>query len=459
VVGGAVLAALVVLRFMMLLGRARQLAEEAAVTADERARLLESAESRHRALVEQIPAITIVFELDAEARRLTPVYVSPQTEVMIGISADAWCEDFAAALGRVHPGDLPLLREAVDQLVHTGASAPVEFRVTRTDDAEIWLGDVGGVITRDASGTYVQTMLFDITHAKRAAAEQERMEQELRLGQKLEAVGQLAAGIAHEINTPTQFVGDTVRFLETAFEDLWALQEAQSDAVRAAEETGSVGAELVERVREAEDMADLDYLRERVPLAFKRAADGIQRVGSIVGAMREFAHPPTTEKTQVDLNAALHNTLVVATSEYKYVADVETDFGDLPHVVCDGGDLNQVFLNLIVNAAHAIESRSGETGERGTITIRTRAEDDHVAVSIADTGSGMTPEVAERVFDPFFTTKEVGRGTGRDLAIARTLVVERHGGTLTFDTALGEGSTFYVRLPLEHQTAAREVAV
>ena len=167
----------------------------------------------------------------------------------------------------------------------------------------------------------------------------------------LETVGRLAAGIAHEINTPTQFVGDTVGFLRHVFDDLMRLQEVQRE-LREAAEAGTVTPELLARVRAAEDAADLEYLRERVPLAFERAEDGLGRVGSIVGAMREFADPPTGEKASVDLNAALLNTLVVATNRYKYVADVETDLGELPPVVCDGAEANHLLLDLIVDAVH-----------------------------------------------------------------------------------------------------------
>ena len=259
-------------------------------------------------------------------------------------------------------------------------------------------------------------------------------------GRNLQAIGRLAAGIAHEINTPTQFVGDTVGFLRAAFDDLMALHDLQRE-LREAAEAGTVTLELLARVRAAEEVADVDYLRERVPSAFERAEEGLGRVGAVVGAMRELALPPAAEKVPADLNEALRTTLVAATNAYKYVADVTTDLGELPPVVCHGAELQHVFLSLIVNAAQAIE----RSGERGTIRLRSRANLDHVLVTVADTGDGIAPDVADHIF------------AGRSLAVARAVVVERHGGTLTFETLPGEGTTFHVRLPVAH-AVAEEIA-
>jgi two-component system, NtrC family, sensor kinase len=259
-------------------------------------------------------------------------------------------------------------------------------------------------------------------------------------GRNLQAIGRLAAGIAHEINTPTQFVGDTVGFLRHAFEDLLSLQDLQRE-LREAAEIGNVTPELLARVRAAEAAADVEYLRERVPRAFERAEEGLGRVGAVVGAMRELALPPAAEKAPADLNEALRTTLVAATNAYKYVADVATDLGELPRVVCHAADLHHVFLSLIVNAAEAVE----RSGERGTIRIRSRAHQDHVLITVADTGHGIGADVADRVFD------------GCSLAIARAVVVERHAGTLTFETLPGEGTTFHVRLPIGH-AVAEEIA-
>jgi PAS domain S-box-containing protein len=428
---------LIVVHCLRLVHRARAMASA-----------LEASQSRYQQLVEQLPGVLYVIELGESGEPPRPVYVSPRIEEIVGMTVREWMAGLDRMLARVHPDDRPRMVEAI-----RGRPATTEFRVVRPDGEVVWLRDARAVVASDGDRRLLQGLLFDVTAAKRAETERDRMELDLRLAQKLEAVGQLAAGIAHEINTPTQFVGDTVRFLGDAFGDLMELVVAY-EALLAAAERGPVPSALIARVRAAEDRADLDYLRARVPGAVERADDGVHRVATIVRAMREFAHPPASEKAPVDINAALRSTLVVATNEYKYVADVETELGELPPVMCDGGDMNQVFLNLVVNAAHAIVDAKGHNGRRGTIRLRTVAEGDHVRISVSDTGTGIAPEVAGRIYDPFFTTKDVGRGTGQGLAIARQIVVERHGGTITFETQPGRGTTFHVRLPVADDVRA-----
>jgi signal transduction histidine kinase len=221
---------------------------------------------------------------------------------------------------------------------------------------------------------------------------------------------------------------------------------------------GSAGADAVRDADEAARAADLPYLVENVPKAFDRALDGLERVATIVRSMKEFAHPDSREMAPVDLNRAVAATLSVANNEYKYVAELETDYGEIPPVTCHVGDVNQVVLNILVNAAHAIGDVVGGTDRKGRIHVRTRQEGDAVVVSISDTGPGIPEAVREHIFDPFFTTKEVGKGTGQGLAIARSVVVEKHGGHLEFDTEAGKGTTFHIRLPIAGKSGAVGVA-
>ena len=276
-----------------------------------------------------------------------------------------------------------------------------------------------------------------------------RMESELRLAQKLQSVGQLAAGVAHEINTPIQYIGNNVAFLQEGVVSLLGLL----DTYRAAT-TAPAGTIDVEAIRSAEQAFDVDYLRTSAPEACTSALEGIERVSKIVRAMKAFSHPGQQEQQPTKLNTILENTLVVAQGEYRAVADTETDFADIPEVLCHGGELGQVFLNLVVNAAHAIEETVKATGRRGTISITTRLDHADVVITIRDTGAGIPDAIRDRVFDPFFTTKEVGRGSGQGLALARTAIVDRHGGSIELETQLGAGTTFVVRLPVHGRTAA-----
>ena len=196
---------------------------------------------------------------------------------------------------------------------------------------------------------------------------------------------------------------------------------------------------------------DADYLEEEIPKALQQSLDGMKRVATIVKAMKEFSHPGVGEKVKVDLNRAIETTIIVTKNAWKYVADVQTELSpDLPPVPCLPDAINQVILNLIVNAAQAIGEKPGEeSGEKGTITITTRDAGAQVEIRVKDTGPGIPEEIRDRIFNPFFTTKEVGKGTGQGLAIAHDTVVNKHGGMLTFETETGKGTTFIVRLPKE----------
>jgi two-component system NtrC family sensor kinase len=263
--------------------------------------------------------------------------------------------------------------------------------------------------------------------------ERERLTSELRLAQKLEALGRLAAGVAHEINTPIQFISDNVSFMRDATKDLSQVITAYQGGVA----QGATAAEEVE----------LDYLLSELPKSMDRAQEGVRRVADIVRAMKEYSHPGSEARSPADVNRALERTIEIARSEYKHVATVELRAGTLPHVFCNIGELNQVFLNLLVNAAHAIE-KQGHDAATGRIRISSQQVGAEVILSFEDNGCGIPPEHLDKIFDPFFTTKEVGQGTGQGLAIARSIVVDRHGGSIDVESEPGKGTRISLRLPL-----------
>jgi len=275
------------------------------------------------------------------------------------------------------------------------------------------------------------------------------LEAQLAQAQKLESIGHLAAGVAHEINTPIQYVSDNTRFLDESFRNLDRVLRSY-ETLAAAAETSGLLPEQVRQVRQAEDDADLEYLHGEIPRAIQQSGEGVERVATIVRAMKEFSHPGSAEMKAIDLNHAIESTLTITRNEWKYVADAVTEFDpNLPAVRCLPAEFNQAILNLVVNAAHAIADLPGRGTAKGRISIRTRRDGEWAEVRIGDTGTGIPEAVRARIFTPFFTTKEMGRGTGQGLAIAHTVVVTKHGGTLRFETEEGRGTTFIVRLPIE----------
>jgi PAS domain S-box-containing protein len=284
----------------------------------------------------------------------------------------------------------------------------------------------------------------------RNVTERLRLETQLRHAQKMESIGTLAAGIAHEINTPTQFVGDNLQFLTSSFNELLAVI-AKYGELKARVSGNEDEIAAIKEVEKVVDAADLDYLREEVPKALAQSLDGVKRVADIVRAMKAFAHPGPEIKTAVDINGAVQNTAIVARNEWKYVAELETDLDPhLPMVTCLPGDINQVILNIIVNASHAIAGVVGDGSQgKGKIKVSTRQDGEFAEIKISDSGTGIPAAVRDRIFDPFFTTKEVGKGTGQGLAIAHSVIVEKHKGTISFETGEGKGTTFIIRIPIE----------
>jgi signal transduction histidine kinase len=395
-----------------------------------------------------------MFRLIAESTKAAPFtldltrgcfpYVGGQAIAGLGFTEDEWKRPGAldVIFPREHNSDL---RTHLDEC-GTG-SFDFVATVLRSDGVRPemrWTGT-----SEMLSGTKsLRGLMQDVTELR-------RLGRELTAAQKLESVGRLAAGVAHEINTPVQFVSDNVQFARASMTDIATVIAAY----RALQETAQQGGNVMEaatRATQAETAVELDYLMKDVPLALEGAVEGLDRIATIVRSMKEFAHPDQAEKTHADLNQAIRSTLVIAHNEYKYVADVDTQFGELPLVPCYLGEINQVVLNLIINAAHAISDVIKDTGRLGKLTISTRfdADADVVEVVIADSGSGIPESARNQVFDPFFTTKEVGKGTGQGLAFARSVIVNKHGGTLRFETECGKGTAFFIRLPMNATNAA-----
>ena len=398
------------------------------------------------------------------ADRTTPeptvVYCNKKAADMLDMSRTEVIGKDITVFRRHNATSQPDFRRDYDTLA-SGQKIAYEYEDKRTDGSTYWRGvtvlpifDSEGVLTRSVA------MGADIT-AKREAAlaqkalqdqlvvelkERERMAVELNLAQKLESVGRLASGIAHEINTPIQYIGDCIHFLMSGYADINQILEGWQGFLVSPPENAQIDSLRI-RSDELAEKFELAFLRTEIPKAFERMSEGVARVSNIVNAMKEFAHPDVAEHNASDINRAIRSTLIVATNVYKLVARVHTEFEEIPDVVCNIGELNQVFLNLVVNSAHAIED-AGHDVSTGRIDISTAKIDDAVIIRVGDNGCGIPAENLSKLFDPFFTTKDVGRGTGQGLAIARSIVVDKHGGDLSVSSTVGVGTVFTLTLPV-----------
>jgi signal transduction histidine kinase len=327
----------------------------------------------------------------------------------------------------------PLLRRQLRKWVgaELAGSAQLSGFLTAIDNAYSAADDDRAQLERSLS--IASEELYERNRRlQRELEERNRLEVELQHAEKLRAVGQLAAGVAHEINTPVQFIVDSLSFLVDAFGEI---------------ASGSPAGD------------ELAYLRAEIPRALSRCRDGADRVATIVRALKMLAHPDAKDQELADVGGAIENTLIVVANEIKYVADVELALTSQRRVRCNIGQIQQVLLNLLVNAAHAIDERVRSSGGRGTIRVVTRDDGPDLVIEIADNGTGIPQSLRDRIFEPFFTTKPVGKGTGQGLSIARTLIVDRHGGRLSLDSEVGVGTTFTIRLPAagrpDHVSEAR----
>src|SRR5216684_160033 len=340
--------------------------------------------------------------------------------------APGYLECFARGGGNANSSEVPI--ELVGKH-KTGREVPLEISLSEC--------------VQGPQNHRLTVVIRDVTERKRA-------ERQLAQSQRLESIGQLAAGIAHEINTPIQYVGDNIHFLSDSFKGLSALLAAYRELECPTRNAAAVPSLRDRTARLAEEI-DIEYLQAEIPKAIQQSLDGVRRVAEIVGAMKELSHPGTTAKCAVDLNHLINNTILVSKHAWKLVAEVTTEFDlDLPTIQCIAGDLSQVILNLIVNAADAIaDGIQGTGGVKGHTGISTRRCGNWAEIRVSDNGTGVPESIQPRIFDPFFTTKDVGKGTGQGLAIAHAIITQKHQGTIQFETQKGVGTTFVIRLSIE----------
>lgn len=407
-------------------------------------------EARLQAFLDHAPALISMKDLDGRFILVNHRFVKFVNRKLTDILGHTDAEIFPLALAdRLQANDQATLQDLQTREWEETLTAGNEPRVHLS--VKFPVADAKGVAVAICS------ISTDITERRRAQLEHDRLEMQLRQAQKLEAIGQLAAGIAHEINTPTQYVGDNMRFLQDVFGDLKPLLEDYQRMLMLAHH-GPLTTQVVKAAQSAIEKADLEYLMEQIPAAIKESMEGLERVAKIVRAMKDFSHPGSRDKMAVDVHRAIESTITVARNEWKYVADMKLEFDPaMPPVPCYAGEFNQVILNLVVNAAHAISEKVKGTDRKGLITITTHSYEEMVEIRVTDTGPGIPDAIRPRIFEPFFTTKEVGQGTGQGLAMAYTCITQKHGGEITFQTEAGVGTSFIIRLPLGKATTASGV--
>jgi two-component system NtrC family sensor kinase len=375
-------------------------------------------------------------------------YPDVQIVICTAYSDYSW-DDMMAKLGQTDR--LVILKKPFDSMEASQLAHALTSKWQLLQQAKQKLSDLKTVVqARTADLTIAnQRLTAEIIERKHSEHERQMMEVQLRQSQKLEAIGQMAAGVAHEINTPLQYVSDNTRFLQDAFAGINTVLATHKMLI----ETCKNGALTTATIAEAEAgfaAGDMEYLCAQIPAAIEETLAGVGRVTKIVRAMKEFSHPGSTEKAAADLNRAIESTVTVAHNEWKYVAEVKLELSpDLPPVWCFIGEFNQCILNLLVNAAHAIgDAVKATPGSMGTITIKTLRDGNFVEVRVTDTGTGIPESARPHIFEPFFTTKDVGKGTGQGLSIIYGSIVKRHEGTVRFETETGRGTSFILRLPI-----------
>lgn len=406
------------------------------------------AETMMREIFDNIPGVVFKRCLDQQSD-LRFVYLSSASNSVLGLDSGKSLDRPGMFESVIHPDDLDAYRHEIKSSAAHLSPMKMDYRVKAGADYH-WVRETSTPMHDHDWHVVWHGVILDITQLK-------NIEDELRHSQKMDSIGQLAAGIAHEINTPTQFVSDNVVFLRDAFDDIQTVIDYCLELVASGDTTQDTVENIISTLKQHLDNADIDFLKEEIPQAISQSRDGLERVARIVRAMKEFSHPSGALKTRIDINHVIDNAVTIARNEWKYVATMELDLAEnLPLVQADAQLLGQVFLNLIVNAAHAIEAVPGRDPEQpGRIRIISEQRDNAVCIRVEDTGTGIPESIRTRIFEPFFTTKEVGKGSGQGLAIAYSAIVDQHQGTISVQSQPGEGATFVIHLPIGDEQADR----
>lgn len=334
-----------------------------------------------------------------------------------------------------------LFRQKDMEAINEGRITLHEEEVDYAADGRYLIMETRRVPVQDAGGGLLGVLGIgrDITKLK-------FLQSQLFQSQKLESIGRLAAGIAHEINNPAQYVINTISFIQDCVEGFLKLTEIAAQVTQQCENE-KAGVAL----REVFEEYDFDFFIEELPKALSISLEGIGRIAKIVQSVKQFAHPGKNDREYFNLNEVVTSTVVMSCNEWKSVTDLETDLDEtLPHIPGFRAELSQVLLNLIINSVHSIQEKLGEDPtEKGKISISTDRLNGMARIRVSDTGMGIPEDDRSKVFDPFFTTKEVGKGTGQGLAISFGIIHEKHGGTISFETEEGKGTMFTITLPLE----------
>ena len=402
-------------------------------------------------LIDNTPAI-IYCTVPSGDFKMT--FVSNNAQHVLGYRPEDMVADPNFWFDHIHPDDAPQIFSSL-ALVFTEGQRAYEYRFRHADGSYLWMDDTLRLI-RDEAGAPLEVIgsLTDITERKRMeeALHLKGEEQQLLItrlqeahdqllqSEKMASIGQLAAGIAHEINNPVGFVNSNMSTLQNYVGTLFGVLQRYETAI------GANAPQLKPEVAEIRDQADLEFLQEDVTALVSESMDGLKRVKDIVQALKDFSHVGENDWAIADLHHGLDSTLNIVANEIKYKATVDKQYGKIPPIRCLASQLNQVFMNLLVNASHAIDGK-------GVITIRTGMDKDMVWVAISDSGCGIPPENLNRIFEPFFTTKPVGSGTGLGLSLSYG-IGNKHGGRIEVASTVGKGTTFTVRLPAVQNESA-----